>query len=287
MKKLFVLLQYLSPHHLLSRTVGCLAQSKISFIKNAFIKIFLHFFNINLSEAVISDPFAYDSFNDFFTRQLKPEARPISPDQNHIIVPSDGTLVVSGTIQDDLCFHIKKQHYSLAALLGRQALAEAFQGGCHSVIYLAPSDYHRVHMPCDAQLIEMIYIPGRLFSVNGLTTENVPGLFSRNERVVCIFETAEGKLAVILVGAMLVASIVTSWAGVITPWHKGIHPFSYTRNPIPFKKGDELGYFQMGSTVILLSAQKTLTLSENLSENQPVRMGQALWIDKKRNPPIS
>lgn len=252
-----VSLQYLLPKHAISRLVGCLAAANAGFVTTALIKLFIRQFKVDMQEALHDDPAAYKSFNDFFTRQLKPGLRPVDPDPQRLVFPVDGTVSQLGDIDQGRIFQAKGHDYSLRALVGgNSALAAPFEGGKFATIYLSPRDYHRIHMPMDAQLTDMLYVPGDLFSVNPLTTAHVPGLFARNERVVALFDTAKGKMAMVLVGATIVASIETIWAGAVTPpAGKKVMHWQYPKqglNAVSLQKGEEMGLFKLGSTVIML-----------------------------------
>lgn len=277
-QRFFILLQYLLPQHLLSRLAGCVAESRNTWFKQRFINWFIKKYNVNMSEALIEDPNAFAHFNDFFTRELKPGIRPIDNTNNSIVCPADGAISQLGKIEFGRIFQAKGQSYGLLELLGgKQSLADEFMGGEFAIVYLSPRDYHRVHMPATGTLREMIYVPGKLFSVNQTTAENVPELFARNERAVCIFDTEHGPMAVVLVGAMIVASIETVWAGLVTPPKREIREFSYTaaaRQPIVIEKGMEMGRFKLGSTAIVLFAPNQVQWHESLQETIPVQMGQ-------------
>ncbi|MDX1802696.1 MAG: archaetidylserine decarboxylase [Alcanivorax sp.] len=251
---LFVSLQYLVPQHALSRLVGTLARSEVPWIKTTFINTFMKRFNIDLSEAEISDPDQFESFNAFFTRALKDGVRPLVEWEHAIASPADGAVSQLGAIRADQIFQAKGHDYSLYDLLGGDsALASEFSNGQFATIYLSPRDYHRVHMPFDGTLRSTRYVPGDLFSVNEATANGVPNLFARNERLVCIFDTAQGPMAVILVGAMIVAGIETVFSGQVTPLPKQVAATDYSSPElITLKKGDELGRFLLGSTVVLL-----------------------------------
>jgi phosphatidylserine decarboxylase len=274
--KFSVLIQYCLPHHLISRIAGFLMNTRIPFLKNAIIAWFMKRYRITLNEAIISTPSAFKNFNDFFTRQLKPGARPLS---SGVISPVDGTISQLGTINQNKLVQAKNIDYTLEALLaGDKKACADFSAGAFATLYLSPSDYHCVHMPLAGQLKKMIYVPGRLFSVNHQTTCNVPHLFARNERLICFFETAQGTMAVILVGAMIVASINTVWAGRIAPRKpRQITAWEYTKTSpqTTLAKGDMLGSFSLGSTVILLFEKNTVEfLAQSLG--QSIKMGQAL-----------
>lgn len=278
--KLFILFQYLVPQHALSRLVGWLAESRITFVKNAFIGYFARNYAVNMSEAVIEDPLAYDNFNAFFTRALKEGARPIDEANDSIVCPADGAVSQMGDIKSDAIFQAKGHYYSLNELLGGDAeRAKPFENGTFATIYLSPRDYHRVHMPFTGTLREMIHVPGDLFSVNTCTAENVPRLFARNERVVAIFDTAIGPMAVVLVGAMIVASIETVWAGLVAPARRQVRTTRYQgdhQNPIVLKKGDELGRFRLGSTAIVCFGPHVAQWETTFEAGSTTRMGERL-----------
>jgi len=267
----FALLQYPLPHHALSRLVGYLAECESPRLKNALIKAFIQRFNVDMREALSEDINAYTSFNDFFTRPLKDAARPIG---EGIVSPADGTLSQFGPIRAGQLVQAKGHNFSVQTLVGGDAsLAETFLGGSFATVYLSPRDYHRVHMPMTGTLREMIYVPGRLFSVNQATANHVPGLFARNERLVCIFDTEQGAMAVVLVGAMIVAAIETVWAGQITPL-AGTPQRTRFDQPITLEKGAEMGRFKLGSTVVMCFAEPLAF--DDWAANSKIRMGQAL-----------
>ena len=273
---LFITFQHIVPQHLLSRGVGRLAASENTLVKNTFIKNFAAKYQVNMAEALEENPLAYKSFNDFFTRALKPNARPIAADSKAIISPADGAISQIGAITADKIFQAKGHDYSVTTLLGGdEQRAAAFVGGQFATVYLSPKDYHRVHMPFTGKLTQMIYVPGDLFSVNTTTAENVPNLFARNERVVCLFDTEVGQMAVVLVGAMIVAGIATSWAGNLAPQGKNVVTTNYNGS-ITLKKGDELGRFYLGSTAIVLFGANVMQWRNNLTATTPVRMGEAM-----------
>lgn len=269
--------QYLAPQHLLSRMVGLLAQSRWPLVKNTFIDIFIKQFNIDMSIAAEENPHAYASFNDFFTRALKDGVRPVTG--SGIACPADGAVSQLGKIEDERIFQAKGHHYSLTQLLGGDpARAEPFRNGDFITVYLSPRDYHRVHMPYGGTLKDMIYIPGDLFSVNTLTARNVPNLFARNERVVAFFDTDIGPMAVILVGAMIVAGIETVWAGQITPPTRQLRVTQYPpqSQAIQLARGDEMGRFKLGSTAIVLFGPDVVKWKDSLQEGSPTKMGEMI-----------
>lgn len=269
--KAFALLQYPLPHHAISRLAGKFADCDSTRLKNALISAFIKRFNVDMREALDPDYRAYATFNDFFTRALKDGVRPLG---EGVISPADGTLSKYGRLAAGELVQAKGHHFSARALLGGDAeLAEAFTGGSYATVYLSPRDYHRVHMPVTGTLRETIYVPGRLFSVNQATATYVPNLFARNERLVCIFDTANGPLAVVLVGAMIVAAIETVWAEQITPL-AGTPQRTWLDNPITLEKGAELGRFKLGSTVVMCTANPVAF--GDFDANAKVQMGEGL-----------
>lgn len=271
MDKVKITLQYLLPKHLISRLVGKLAAARLGFISHALISLFIKAYKINMQEARYEKASDYASFNEFFTRPLKDGIRPLASAKEIIAQPVDGKVSQLGDIVAGQLVQAKNHDYSLQSLLGGKVeTTEPFLGGKFATIYLAPKDYHRIHMPVTGTLREMIYVPGELFSVNPLTAENVPDLFARNERVVTIFDTEFGPMALVLVGATIVASIETVWAGTVTPpagkdvfrWH---YPATGL-NSVTLEKGAEMGRFKLGSTVILAFPHGTVAF---LPEQQP------------------
>lgn len=276
--KLFSWLQYLIPQHFLSRLTGRLADCRIGWIKNQLIKAFIKRFNVDMSEALQEDPTAFSSFNDFFTRELKPDAREILADPTQLVSPADGAISELGELQHGQLMQAKGINYSLTRLLGGDLeKAQPFMGGSFATIYLSPRDYHRVHMPLQGRLLETIYVPGKLFSVNQATADNVPGLFARNERLVCFFETPVGPMALILVGAMIVAGIETVWDGQVAPLARKVTLRNFSDpQPIVLEKGQEMGRFKLGSTAILVFGPDAVEWREDLQNGTPVRLGEAL-----------
>lgn len=272
-KRIFVLIQYLIPQHLLSICLGKLADCTHTNLKNWMIKRFIKAYRVDMSEAAIEDPTAYPTFNDFFIRQLKPDARPISGDANSAACPADGTVAELGSIHHNQLLQAKNSYFNLETLLGNDsATAQQFYDGSFATIYLAPNNYHRVHIPCDARLVKTIYIPGKLFSVNRMTTDLIPNLYGRNERFVALFETANGPMAVILVGALIVGSMQMAW--MQQPMRAKEIIFDSLKAPINFKKGDELGYFKLGSTVVVLFGKDAMNWNTDLNTGTPVKVGQ-------------
>lgn len=269
--------QYILPKHLLSRLVGKLAAARAGALTQFLIKRFIKAFNIDMQEAMHEEPSAYETFNAFFTRQLKDGIRPIVEGDNILCQPVDGKISQFGDIIGDKVFQAKGHDYSLTTLLGgKPELAEHFKGGKFVTIYLAPRDYHRIHMPIKGALTDSLHVPGELFSVNPLTAANVPGLFARNERVVALFDTSVGKVAMVLVGATIVASIETVWAGNITPpAGKYVQHWQHNNDEIELDKGEEMGRFKLGSTVVLCFESNKIEF-EDLSAGDITRLGEAL-----------
>ncbi|MCL5260360.1 MAG: archaetidylserine decarboxylase [Gammaproteobacteria bacterium] len=271
-----IIIQYITPQHLISRLIGKLASSHLPWLKNLFIKIFLQKYPVNMQEAIEPNPFNYKTFNDFFTRALKEEARPIAHIKNSYISPVDGTILQFGNIEEEL---IKAKGFAFTAntLLGDKAIAEKFRNGNFLVIYLAPHNYHRIHLPIYGKLENMFYVPGKLFSVRPEHIDTIENIFARNERVVNIFSTSAGTMAVVLVGAMIVGSIETTWHGVVTPNSSSqIASWDYTKQYYTFDQGTEIGKFKLGSTVILLFTKDTITWSDKIKINQPIKMGEII-----------
>ncbi|MGB6449555.1 MAG: archaetidylserine decarboxylase [Steroidobacteraceae bacterium] len=275
---LFVTLQRLLPQHVLSRAVHCLARARLKPLKNALIGAFVRRFRPQMSEASEPDPHLYGSFNELFTRALKPGARRVDSDPSSVVSPVDGTVSQIGYLDGLTLLQAKGRTYRLDALLAAHAWTPRFAGGAFATLYLAPRDYHRIHMPLAAQLRAAWYVPGRLFSVNTTTAEAVGDLFARNERVACAFETASGlPLAMVLVGALFVGSIATQWHGEVAPRR----PRRALDLPVPYPapplaKGSEMGHFNMGSTVILLFPRDAVAWLPELAAASRIRMGQPL-----------
>lgn len=282
--KLFIAFQYVVPQHLLSHLVGWLAETRIDWIKNLFISRFIQQFNVNMAEAERQTPDAFENFNDFFTRELKPGMRVIDKNSNAIVSPADGAISQLGPIKNGRIFQAKGHDYSLIELLGGNSkTADDFIGGQFATIYLSPKDYHRLHMPVTGTLREMIYVPGDLFSVNQTTAQNVPRLFSRNERVVAIFDTELGPMALVLVGAMIVAGIETTWAGRITPFDRKVRSTSYpaigdSQLPLIIEKGEEMGRFFLGSTIVACFGKDKMRWLEELKAEQTLRLGESIGL---------
>lgn len=280
--RLFIAFQYITPQHALSRFAGLLAETENPLIKNYFINTFAKAYGVNMDEALVTELESYKHFNDFFTRQLKPDARPIDSTTNSLASPADGVISQLGEINKQRILQAKGHDYQVNDLLGGdQTLSESFINGSFATVYLSPKDYHRVHMPIDGTLKQMIYVPGDLFSVNTTTSENVPKLFARNERVICIFDTQQGPMAMILVGAMIVASIETVWAGEVAPVKRKLAVTHYDPahiNNIHLRKGEEMGRFKLGSTVILLFGENKVTWDSALQEGTPLKMGEIIGV---------
>lgn len=275
---LFVLLQYLLPQHAISRLMHVFTRLRVRWIKNAFTRWFIGHFGIDMSEAAEEDYRAYPDFNHFFTRALKPGARPLAREPGSVLCPVDGTVSQAGHIQGEALFQAKGHTFSLRALLGgSERWAQQFRNGEFATLYLSPRDYHRIHMPLTGTLKEMIHVPGRLFSVNPFTTRKVPGLFARNERVACLFDTEAGPMGLVLVGAINVASIETVWQGVITPpAGKRLRFWDYPERNVVLEAGAELGRFNMGSTVIVLFGPERVEWDKRIVADATVRMGERL-----------
>ncbi|MGY5451932.1 archaetidylserine decarboxylase [Agarivorans sp. MS3-6] len=273
--KIKVAAQYCFPQHGLSRLVGKLAQAEAGKFSHWIIKHFISHYQVNMNDAVDSEPSSYASFNAFFTRPLKPGTRPIVEGEDTLAHPVDGAVSQLGPIQHGRIIQAKGHDYSARELLGGdKALAEEFNDGDFATIYLAPKDYHRIHMPCKGTLRTMVYVPGQLFSVNPLTAANVPNLFARNERVVAIFDTEFGPMAMVLVGATIVASIETVWSGTVTPpGGKQVFSWDYQDQNICLDKGEEMGRFKLGSTVVMLFANDAIEFQADLIPTTTTVMG--------------
>ena len=274
-----VAFQYIMPQLYLTQLAGWFAQQKWGAVTHFVIKVFAKKYNVDMNEAKKENFSDYESFNQFFIRELKDDARKINENPTALCLPADGRVSQIGHIDDERLLQAKGHFFSLSDLLaGDEELVNTFKNGEFATIYLSPRDYHRVHMPCDATLRKMIYVPGDLFSVNPFLAEHVPNLFARNERVICVFDTAFGPMVQILVGATITASMSTVWAGVINPPRTGeVKVWTYQEdNAIKLTKGQEMGAFQLGSTVINLFPANSVTLAEHLEVSVPVRMGEIL-----------
>lgn len=274
--KLFIRFQHLVPQQGLSRAAGWLASTNNAFIKNTFIGWFVKRYKVDMSLAAEENPLAYNCFNDFFTRALKPGARPIDSAPDSIVCPADGAISQAGEIIDGRIFQAKGQDFTTLELLGGdETLAAEFADGSFATVYLSPRDYHRVHMPYGGKLRAMVSIPGELFSVNTVTAENVPRLFARNERAAAIFDTDIGPMAVVLVGAMIVAGIETVWDGQIAPFaSRELATSLYPYQNITLNKGDEMGRFKLGSTAVVLFAKDKIRWDEKFCAGASTKMGE-------------
>ncbi|WP_147695854.1 archaetidylserine decarboxylase [Vogesella mureinivorans] len=274
--RLAVLPQYFLPKQALTLLAGRIANTEAGEATTRLIRWFIGRYNVNMAEAANPDPASYSSFNSFFTRALKPGARPLA--KAAFICPVDGAISQFGPIRQDQIFQAKGHDYSTTALVGGDtALAAKFDNGHFATIYLSPRDYHRIHMPADGRLLRMIHVPGDLFSVNPTTARGVPGLFARNERVVCEFETDSGPFVLVLVGATIVGSMATVWHGVVNPPRSGeVREWRYHDQQIVLKKGEEMGRFLLGSTVVLLYPKDTVRFDSSWVAAKPVRLGEAM-----------
>ena len=281
--RLAVLPQYLLPQRALTTFAGRIASAQAGSLTTALIRRFIARYGVDMNEAANPDIASYASFNDFFTRALRPGARPLS--KADLICPVDGAVSQFGAIDSDQIFQAKGHHYSTTALLGGDAaLAAQFQNGHFATIYLSPRDYHRIHMPCHGQLRRMVHVPGALFSVNPTTARGVPGLFARNERVVCVFDSARGPFVMVLVGATIVGSMATVWHGLVNPPRTGtLRSWDYAgKPPVKLRQGDEMGRFLLGSTVVLLLPPGPLHFNADWAPAHPVRLGQAMASKQPR-----
>lgn len=270
--------QYLLPHHALSKMMSRLTHSEHKGVKNLFIRQIIKYYGVNMNEALEPDINAYKSFNHFFTRELASGIRPISTEQGAIVSPADGLVSQAGDISDGKIFQAKGKNFTAADLLGGSIeRAEPFNNGVFATIYLAPRDYHRLHMPITGTLTEMVHIPGRLFSVNTATTHSVPGLFARNERIAAIFDTEAGPMALVLVGAIFVSSIETVWHGTVTPPSvTSVQSWRYQENAPVLKIGEEMGRFNMGSTVIVLFGKDKVQWESGMKADKIVKVGELI-----------
>ncbi len=271
-----VLPQYLMPKRLMTQFGGFVASGRWGGITTAIIRWFVGKYGVNMAEAAEPDIRNYASFNDFFTRALKVDARPIA--RAELVCPVDGAISQFGAIAADQIFQAKGHQYSTTALLGGDAtLAAQFHDGLFATLYLSPKDYHRIHMPCAGRLVRMVYVPGDLFSVNPVTARGVPGLFARNERVVCVFESNRGPFVLVLVGATIVGSMATTWHGVVNPprSRKPRH-WDYARQQIDFKQGDEMGRFLLGSTVVALFPKGRCSFTPAWAPEHTIRLGEVM-----------
>jgi phosphatidylserine decarboxylase len=274
--RLAVLPQYLLPKGALTNFAGRVAGAKGGAYTTRLIRWFVGKYNVNMSEAANPDIASYRTFNEFFTRALRPDARPLA--EAAYVCPVDGRISQFGDIEDDQIFQAKGHKFSTTALVGGDAqLAAQFQHGSFANLYLSPRDYHRIHMPLDGKLTRMIYVPGELFSVNPTTARGIPGLFARNERVVCVFDTAHGPFVMTLVGATIVGSMATVWHGVVNPPRlPQVTEWKYDDQNVVLKKGDELGRFLLGSTVVMLFQKDVLKFNPVWQPAGPVQLGEEM-----------
>ncbi|MHA6879024.1 archaetidylserine decarboxylase [Ralstonia pseudosolanacearum] len=275
-ERLFVQLQHLLPKLLITRLFGCFARRRVGALTQWAIRRFVARYNVNLAEAMQTEPGAYATFNDFFTRALRPGARPLATAR--LICPVDGAISQFGRIERDQIFQAKGKSFSSSALLaGNEEQARQFDDGLFATLYLSPRDYHRIHMPCDGRLISMRYVPGELYSVNPATARAIDALFARNERVVCDFDSPHGPFALVLVGAAIVGSIATAWHGVVNPPRsRSVRHWDYRDRHITLKQGEEMGRFLLGSTVVLLFPQGPLQFNPDWAPTRAVHLGEAM-----------
>ena len=273
---LAVLPQYLIPKQALTVLAGKLAGARAGALTTSVIRWFVGRYGVNMGEAANPDIAAYPTFNEFFTRPLRAGARPLAAAD--FICPVDGAISQFGVIERDQIFQAKGHSYSTTALVGGdQALAALFENGSFATLYLSPRDYHRIHMPCDGRLTRMIHVPGALFSVNPTTARGVPGLFARNERVVCAFDSPHGPFVLVLVGATIVGSMATVWHGVVNPPRPGhLREWQYADRQIAFRQGDEMGRFLLGSTVVMLFPKGVAQFNREWAPARPVRLGETM-----------
>lgn len=280
--RLAVLPQYVLPKRALTSVAGHIASAPLGGLTTGMIRRFVARYQVNMAEAANPDISSYASFNDFFTRALKPGARPLA--QADLVCPVDGAISQFGPIAQDQIFQAKGHSYSTTALVGGDAtLAARFENGHFATLYLSPRDYHRIHMPCAGELTRMVHVPGDLFSVNPLTARGVPGLFARNERVVCVFESEQGPFVLVLVGATIVGSMATVWHGQVNPPRPGtLRQWDYTPGQVRLQQGEEMGRFLLGSTVVMLFPQGPLRFNPAWAPARPIRLGEAMaqWAAK-------
>ncbi|MBI5259984.1 MAG: phosphatidylserine decarboxylase [Burkholderiales bacterium] len=281
--RLAVLPQYLLPKQALTSLAGAFARGEHGAFTTAVVRWFIGRYGVNMAEAANADPGSYASFNDFFTRALRPGARPLAAAP--LVCPVDGAISQFGPIERDRVFQAKGHHYSTTALVGGDAaLAAAFDDGAFATLYLSPRDYHRIHMPCAGRLRRMIHVPGALFSVNPTTARGVPGLFARNERVVCLFDGAAGPFVLVLVGATIVGSMATVWHGVVNPPRPGhLRDWRYDDRALTLQQGDEMGRFLLGSTVVMLFPKRAdgrpHAFNPAWAPGGPIRLGEAMILN--------
>ena len=275
-----VLPQYILPHHALSQLMSRMTHSENAVLKNGLIRQIVQHYGVDMNDALEQDIHAFKSFNAFFTRELKPGLRPFTDAPNAIACPADGAVSQVGYLHDGHIMQAKGKTFTAVELLGGNIeRAAPFQQGAFATIYLSPKDYHRLHMPLTGTLKEMVHIPGRLFSVNTTTSQNVPRLFARNERVCCLFDTPAGPMALILVGAIFVSSIETVWQGVITPPSRTtIRSWSYQDTAPHLSMGDEMGRFNMGSTIIVLFGKDKMRWDSGFCAEKSVKLGEKMGV---------
>jgi phosphatidylserine decarboxylase len=285
--RLAVLPQYLLPKKALTMLMGSLARAEGGAATTSVIRWFIGRYGVNMAEAAEPDITHYRSFNEFFTRPLKPGARPLA--DAAWICPVDGAISQFGQIDGDRIFQAKGHHYTTTALVGGDsALARRFEGGHFATLYLSPRDYHRIHMPADGRLQRMIHVPGALFSVNPTTARGVPGLFARNERVACVFEGNAGPFVMVLVGATIVGSMATVWHGVVNPPRPGrVREWTYADQPVALRQGDEMGRFLLGSTVVMLFPPGPLRFNPAWAPARPIRLGEVMAEAGRRSEPAA
>ena len=274
--RLAVIAQYLLPKQALTQFGGLVASFKGGALTTRLIRWFVGRYKVNMAEAADPDIRSYASFNEFFTRALKVDARPLA--KADLVCPVDGAISQFGAITRDRIFQAKGHHYSTTALLGGDAeLAAKFQDGSFATLYLSPKDYHRIHMPCEGRLVRMLHVPGALFSVNPVTAHGVPGLFARNERVLCVFESARGPFVLVLVGATIVGSMATVWHGVVNPPRaRKLRQWNYHDKPVVLAQGQEMGRFLLGSTVVLLFPKGRMQFNPRWAAGRSVRLGELM-----------
>ncbi|MCK5817701.1 MAG: phosphatidylserine decarboxylase [Psychromonas sp.] len=286
-KTLFITLkiwsQYILPKYLLTRLAGMIADAKMGWFSTYLIKHFIKQYKVNMDEAKYSDPLHFDSFNEFFTRKLKDGVRPILAGDENIISPVDGKISQVGHVKEGRLIQAKGRDFSLRELLGGlDEIAIPFKNGLFSTIYLSPKDYHRIHIPIAAKLEKMLFIPGNFFSVNPLLVDNIPNLFSKNERAVALFTTACGPMAMVLVGALIVRSIETVWHGVLDQQgNKEVQFWDYSDQNITFEKGDEIGRFRLGSTIIAIFSENSIVFADEIIPGASCRLGSSLAVLQK------
>ncbi|RPF71565.1 archaetidylserine decarboxylase [Aurantiacibacter spongiae] len=276
MSRAFIRLQRAVPHHAVSRLAGTFAASETPWLKTLLIRRFIAAYGVNMAEAARPVE-AYRSFNDFFTRELRPGARPLADAGRHVLSPADGTISQIGRVKEGRIFQAKGRHFTARQLLGGDAqAARRFEGGAFATIYLSPKDYHRVHMPAAGRLATTTYVPGDLFSVNQVTAENIDGLFARNERLACLFDGPHGRFASVMVGAMIVAGIETVWSGLVETHASELVREDFGGRDLSYDAGDEMGRFILGSTCVLLFEPGRVEWLADRRAGDAVRMGEAL-----------